>query len=112
MTFKHISTKSSQEAAQIYNRTALSLNIPLNNDLNHRFFEVMAAGSPQIIFGNRTLLGPLQSLGDLPGIYWAKSLDELINISSNLLKNITKITYPTSSMKEYSIKELLRLSFV
>ena len=32
------------------------LNVPLNHDLNHRFFEVMAAGVPQVVFGDPGLV--------------------------------------------------------
>ncbi len=32
------------------------LNVPHNHDLNHRFFEVMAAGAPQVVFGDPGLV--------------------------------------------------------
>ena len=37
------------KAATFYTQHALVLNVPLNNDLNHRFFEVMAARVAQMI---------------------------------------------------------------
>jgi hypothetical protein len=36
--------------------TGLVLNVPLNHDLNHRFFEVMASGAPQVVFGDPGLV--------------------------------------------------------
>ena len=43
MPLRHATTSSPEEAA-LYAQHALVLNVPLNHDLNHRFFEVMAAG--------------------------------------------------------------------
>ncbi len=84
--FLHATTKNSDEAADLYNKSALVLNIPLNNDLNHRFFEIMAAGSCQIIFGNKILLGSHTELGQRPDIFWVQSIDELENLVSSLLR--------------------------
>ena len=42
--FRHTTTHNADEAAQLYAQHALVLNVPLNHDLNHRLFEVMAAG--------------------------------------------------------------------
>ncbi|NDC36386.1 MAG: glycosyltransferase family 1 protein, partial [Synechococcaceae bacterium WB9_2_112] len=44
--FLHCTTESPEQAAEVYAANALVLNIPLNNDLNHRFYEAMAAGAP------------------------------------------------------------------
>ena len=41
--FRHATTASAEEAAALDVQHALVLNVPLNHDLNHRFFEVMAA---------------------------------------------------------------------
>ena len=38
--FRHATTANAEEAASVYAQHALVLNVPLNNDLNHRFFEV------------------------------------------------------------------------
>ncbi len=43
-------------AATLYAQHALVLNVPLNHDLNDRFFEVMAAGVPQVLFGEPGLV--------------------------------------------------------
>ena len=53
------------------------LNVPLNNDLNHRFFEVMAAGTAQVVFGDPSLVGPLQHLASRPDVFWASSIEQL-----------------------------------
>jgi hypothetical protein len=45
LPFRHATTSSPEEAAALYAKYALILNVPLNHDLNHRFFEVMAAGA-------------------------------------------------------------------
>jgi hypothetical protein len=47
-----------EQAAALYAQHALVLNVPLNHDLNHRFFEVMAAGVPQVVFGDPSLVNP------------------------------------------------------
>jgi len=39
LPFRHATTSTPEEAAALY---ALVLNVPLNHDLNHRFFEVIA----------------------------------------------------------------------
>ncbi len=84
--FEHLKTRSSEEAAYIYNKTGLSLNIPLNNDLNHRFFEIISAGGRQIILGEpNEILGPLVGLKNTPGVYWASNENELITIAMDLL---------------------------
>ena len=40
------------------------LNVPLNNVLNHRFFAVMAAGVPQVVFGDPGLVGEHRQLAE------------------------------------------------
>jgi len=40
------------------------LNVPLKHDLNHRFFEVMAAGLPQVVFGDPGLVGEHRHLAE------------------------------------------------
>ena len=42
----------------------LVFNVPLNNVLNHRFFEVMSAGVPQVVFGDPGLVGEHRHLPD------------------------------------------------
>jgi len=52
---------SPEDAAALVAQHALVLNVPLNHDLNHRFFEVMAAGVPQVVFGGPMCSGPAAS---------------------------------------------------
>ena len=77
LPFRHATTSSAEEAADLYAQHALVLNVPLNHDLNHRFFEVMAAGVPQVVFGDPSLVGEHRALAERPDVFWASSLDEL-----------------------------------
>ena len=63
---RHATTTNADEAARLYAQHALVLNVPLNQDLNHRLFEVMAAGVPQVIFGDRNLLGDNSPMANRP----------------------------------------------
>jgi len=58
---RHATTSSPEEAAALVAQHALVLNVPLSHDLNHRFFEVMAAGVPQVVFGDPVCSGPAAS---------------------------------------------------
>ena len=84
--FLHLTTSSSIEAASLYSQYALILNIPLNQDLNHRFFEVIAAGAPQIVFGSKDLLGNNATLTKRKDIFWASSIEEIESITLELFK--------------------------
>ena len=75
LPFRHASTSSPEEAAALYAQHALVLNVPLNHDLNHRFFEVMAAGVPQVVFGDPSLVGDHQALAERPDVFWAYLLN-------------------------------------
>ena len=75
--FRHASTANAEEAAGLYAHHALVLNVPLNNDLNHRFFEAMAAGTAQVVFGDPSLVGPLRHLASRPDVFWASSIEQL-----------------------------------
>jgi len=44
-------TNIAEEAAEVYSKHDLVLNVPLNHDLNLRFLETMAAGVPQVVYG-------------------------------------------------------------
>ena len=83
---------SSEEAAQLYADYALVLNIPLNQDLNHRCFEIMAAETPQIIFGDKSLTGNLQYLSNRPDFLWTQSIEELEKMVQYFFANQQKIT--------------------
>ena len=64
---------------------AVALNVPLNNDLNHRFFEIMAAGAPQIVLANPALVGPHRELASRPDVFWAKDVQQVEAIAEKLL---------------------------
>ena len=85
--FRHATTTSPEEAAALYAQHALVLNVPLNHDLNHRFFEVMAAGAPQVVFGDPDLVGDHRHLAERPDIFWASTLEELEELALRLLAN-------------------------
>ena len=61
----------------MYVQHALVVNVLLNHDLNHRFFEVMAAGVPQVAFGDSGLVGEHRQLAERPDMFWASSLEQL-----------------------------------
>lgn len=54
---RQATTSSPEEAAALYVQHPLVLNVPLNHDLNHRFFDVMAADVPQVVFGDPGQVG-------------------------------------------------------
>ena len=89
--FRHATTANAHEAAQLYAQHALVLNVPLNQDLNHRLFEVMAAGVPQVIFGHPKLLGDNSPLNERPDLFWADTIEELEVLVQRLLADPTKL---------------------
>ena len=72
--FRHTTTANADQAARLYADHALVLNVPLNQDLNHRLFEVMAAGVPQVVFGDRSLLGDNSPLASRLDLFWANTI--------------------------------------
>ncbi len=60
-------------AAALYVEYALVLNV----SLNHRFSEVMAAGAPQVVFGDPALVGEHCHLAERPDVFWASTIEEL-----------------------------------
>lgn len=89
--FEHVTTKNPTDAAFLYAQYALILNIPLNNDLNHRVFEIMSAGVPQIIFGSKKLLGKYNYLENRPDIFWASSIQEVEILTTKLFRNMQQL---------------------
>ncbi len=85
LPFRHATTASPEEAAALYAQYALVLNVPLNHDLNHRFFEVMAAGAPQVVLGEPSLVGDHRHLAERPDVFWASSIEELEDMVQRLL---------------------------
>ena len=107
--FRHTTTQSAEEAAQLYSQHALVLNVPLNNDLNHRIFEIMAAGVPQVIFGHPSLLGNYSKLVNRPDIFWAQSINELECTVNQLLAEPKKLLeIPVKEPPYWNLKELLK----
>ncbi len=109
--FSQLTTNTSEEAADLYNGSALVLNVPLNNDLNHRFFEIMAAGSSQVIFGNKELLGPHKEFEKRADIFWVNSIVELERLVIKLFDDTSDFIKPVDSPPKYTINELLRCCF-
>ena len=107
--FRHATTHSAEEAATLYAQHALVLNVPLNNDLNHRFFEVMAAGVAQVIVGDRNLMGDLHQLADRPDVFWANSLDELEALVQHLFANPEALLrIPVAPPTDWPLTSLLK----
>ncbi len=107
--FRHTTTQNAAEAARLYAQHALVLNVPLNQDLNHRLFEVMAAGVPQVIFGHPSLLGHNSPLCNRPDLFWAQSIEELEALVMKLFSDPAKLN--TSSVEAppyWDLKTLLK----
>ena len=89
--FRHSTTRNADEAALLYAQHALILNVPLNQDLNHRLFEVMAAGVPQVIFGDRKLLGDNSPLAKRSDLFWANSIEGLEGLVQRLFADTNQL---------------------
>lgn len=110
--FRHATTATAVEAASLYASHALVLNIPLNDDLNHRFFEVMASGVPQVVFGDPGLVGEHRALAERPDLFWASSLDELEELVLGLLANPAALrAIPVEPPPYWELSTLLKAAF-
>ena len=106
---RHATTANADEAARLYAQHALVLNVPLNQDLNHRLFEVMAAGVPQVIFGDRNLLGDNSTLANRPDLFWANSISELETLVQKLFADHNKLrNIPVNPPPYWELKALLK----
>ena len=106
--FHHCTTATPEQAAQVYAAHALVLNIPLNNDLNHRVFEVMAAGAPQVIFGTRALLGSLEALASRRDLFWVQDVEQLEDLVTQLIADPARLDVPVAPPPELPLAQLLR----
>ena len=112
LPFRHASTSSPEEAAALYAQHALVLNVPLNHDLNHRFFEVMAAGVPQVVFGDPGLVGEHRALAERPDVFWASSLEELEELVLGLFAEPQRLrAIPVAPPPYWELKDLLKAAF-
>ena len=110
--FRHATTANAAEAAALYASHVLVLNIPLNHDLNHRFFEVMAAGVPQVVFGSPGLVGEHRALAERPDVFWASSLDELEELVLHLLADPAALrAIPVAPPPYWELSTLLKAAF-
>ncbi|WP_063405292.1 glycosyltransferase [Prochlorococcus marinus] len=106
---RHATTNTAEEAAELYAQHCLVLNVPLNNDLNHRFFEVMAAGVPQVVFGDPGLVGDYLALAERPDVFWASSIEELETLVLKLFAEPEKLrSIPVNPPTYLALKELLK----
>ena len=106
---RHATTSSPEEAAALYAQHALVLNVPLNHDLNHRFFEVMAAGVPQVVFGDPGLVGEHRHLAERSDVFWASSLEQLEELVLQLLAEPERLrAIPVASPPYWELKDLLK----
>ena len=106
---RHATTSSPEEAAALYAQHALVLNVPLNHDLNHRFFEVMAAGTPQIVFGDPGLVGKHRQLAERPDVFWASSIDQLEELVHELLAEPEHLrSIPVAPPPYWVLKNLIK----
>jgi len=112
LPFRHTITSSPEEAAALYAQHALVLNVPLNHDLNHRFFEVMAAGVPQLVFGDPGLVGEHRALAERPDVFWASSLDELEKLVMELFAEPEWLqAIPVEPPPHWELQDLLKAAF-
>ena len=110
--FRQTTTSNASEAAALYASHALVLNIPLNQDLNHRFFEVIAAGVPQVVFGNRGLVGEHRALAERADVFWASSLDDLEELVLRLLADPAALrAIPVEPPPYWDLSTLLKAAF-
>ncbi|MCB4408005.1 glycosyltransferase family 1 protein [Synechococcus sp. MU1642] len=107
--FRHATTANADEAARLYSQYALVLNVPLNQDLNHRLYEVMAAGVPQVIFGDRSLLGNNCPLINRSDLFWTNSIEELESLVQRLFAKPNKLkSIPVEPPPYWDLKALLK----
>ena len=110
--FRHTTTQNAEEAAQLYAKHALVLNVPLNQDLNHRLFEVMAAGVPQVVFGHPSLLGENSPLTNRPDLFWVQSIEELEKVVKQLFSDPIRLrTTSVNAPPYWELRALLKAAF-
>lgn len=63
-------THAPEQAAGLCAQHAWVLHVPLNQDFNHRLFEVIAAGVPQVAFGEPGQFSPHRHLAFRPDVFW------------------------------------------
>ena len=109
LRFRHATTSSPEEAAALYAEHALVLNVPLNHDLNHRFFEVMASGAPQVVFGDPGLVGEHRHLAERPDVFWASTIEELEALVLRLFAEPERLrAIPVAPPPYWELKALLK----
>jgi len=82
---RHATTNSPEEAAALVAQHALVLNVLLSHGPGLRFFEVMAAGVPQVVYGDPSLVGEHRHLAERPDVFWASSIKQLEDLVLQLL---------------------------
>jgi hypothetical protein len=106
---RHATTSSPEEAAALVAQHALVLNVPLNHGPGRRFFEVMAAGVPQVVFGDPGLVGEHRQLAERPGVFWASSLEQLEALVLQLLADPERLrAIPVAPPPYWELKDLLK----
>ena len=109
LPFRHTITTNAEEASELYAQFALVLNVPLNNDLNHRFFEVMAVGVPQVVFSDPGLTGDNRALAERSDVFWTSSIEELEELVLRLFAEPNKLKrIPACPPAYLELKELLK----
>jgi len=107
--FRHATTNNAEEAEATYAQHALVLNVPLNHDLNHRFFEVMATGLPKVVLGDPVLVDDHRALAKRPDVFWDSSIEELETLVLELFSNPEESkSIPVAPQAYLEPKELLK----
>ena len=99
----------SQEAQSRPLATHYCGRVPLNHGQGRRFFEVMAAGVPQVVFGDPGLVGEHRHLAERPDVFWASSLEQLEALVLQLLADPERLrAIPVAPPPYWELKDLLK----
>ena len=82
------------------------------HDTGHRFFEVMAAGVPQVVFSDPGLVGEHRQLAERPDVFWASSLEQLEELVLELLAEPERLrAIPVAPPPYWELKDLFKAAF-
>jgi hypothetical protein len=86
--------------------------ILLNHELNHRFFEVMTAAVPQVVFCDPGLVGEHRHLAERPDVVWASTIEQLEELVLQLMAEPERLrVIPLAPPPYWELKDLLKAAF-
>lgn len=72
----------------------------------------MAAGVPQVVFGDPSLLAEHHQLAERPDVFWASSLDQLEQLVLDQLAEPERLrSIPVAPPSYWELKDLLKAAF-